>query len=176
MRLFGKDRQVSLFPLAVRWAMDLGYRVKPGPPNFELVRIGLALFLRGFGTDQVWVFFYYPIEVLKEALSLGQVDPKKGPEHMGTIEALLGWNPRNAHATEPDGVSDLFQLKSVAISQTVRITKNDPSTFNRFADALREVESGGAKVQLFLRTLSYVSPKAPDAAMREAKDWSGMYG
>jgi hypothetical protein len=165
--------------LALTWASQLGYRPKkigdkaPDLPQ-EVWMVSPYVFVTSDSPGKVSVYFLLPVEIVSQ--DLAEVDRAKGPEHMGVVKTMLDSNPRSFNYTEPAEVFDLFDLKLVTIIQKVWISENDPSTFNRFADAIHEVENGGKTILEYIRTRKYVTPRPPETAVPDSKNaGSQMY-
>lgn len=167
-RVRDREEEPPMIATAARWAAELEYPVKhlsgkePGSARQNTFCYGRYLFV-GAPTagDLIWVFFYFPMGVAKETFS--GLGPEMGERRMAELETLISSNPRNRVMTQPEECHDLSKLGTITIQRTVRISTRETSTFNQYADALREVAATGRSVEVFVQALPYIIPKPPES-------------
>lgn len=81
---------------------------------------------------------------------------------------------RNSFSLSPEGVREAEHLNRLVVEQLIRVSRDDPASFNRFADAIQEVVAGTARAMAFLGTLVEETDHGPDRGKGPTTP-SGMY-
>lgn len=74
----------------------------------------------------------------------------------------------------PKGVREAAHLDRLVVEQLIRVSRDDPGSFNRFVDAIQEVVSGTARAMAFLGSLVEETDSGPDRGKGPTTP-SGMY-
>ena len=134
--------------LAEEWARAKGDQVDHGAGIFEPGRVEPVLrvhhgpapiyvrdmgrCLQVVGTLALPAEFRASLRAMDEAARAGALSDLR--------EALMAC-PRVGFTLSPRTATDITEIAVVSVDQTLRISASDPSTFNRFADAIQEAET-----------------------------------
>jgi hypothetical protein len=160
--------------LAAQWSKELGYEVK-ALPGFPAIWLGSFLFVAPGPGNEISVVYNLAFEFIQQDVQ--RADPSEGERQMAMLWLILNRVGRNFWVTDPARTGTLQELKSLTIKQTLRISKRDPSTFNRYADALIEVGRTGGEILDLIRSFGVIAPKPMGSAPPSADNLGArMYG
>ncbi len=153
--------------LAEGWARELSRPTRratvAGPESTSEAVILVAhgsrdLTVRAFGT---WVAVALIVEFSPEARDVFLALPDSTQVRaLRAIRAQLVQQPRTSFAIEPREAVSIAEVTRVVVEQVFRISSEDPSSFNRFADALQEVSAASAGA--FFRLGAFIEGASKD--------------
>lgn len=104
---------------------------------------------------------------------LATLDVETQEKLLLTVEhALLSYG-RTGFNLDPPSPRLISEVKRFTVEQTVRLSKGDSSSFNRYGDAIQEVVTAAVRVVVFLQPAS--QPPTTSEGTADAKPPSGMY-
>ncbi len=85
---------------------------------------------------------------------LNEASPGERGMFFSELEEILMSCPRIGYSLGPHGVTDARDVRQVVLDQTLQISENDPSSFNRFSDAIQETETVLLRASGFVKEFS----------------------
>lgn len=164
-----KPEPSALLRLAEEWAKSLGNETAWGTgqradgtsvPALALKHGIFILFCEDrAGILALTAMAEFPPEGRAQLRRLTEADEGK---LAAALKAALTQNPRSGFSFFPPDFRHLFELQRLALEQHLKISSEDVSTFNRFADAIQELCSGmmhaGLVVGSVMTTQTSVGP------------------
>jgi len=147
--------------LAEKWAQQLGNRVNSGEAALEngtkIPILGvdhggrLVLVSEENETLIVSINITIPDEVRKK---IKTIDKDTAQKILMSLQNQLLSNARTAFMMNPNKFENLSEITNISIQQRIKISLKDPSSFNRFADAIQEVVTVAVKTMLIYGIVS----------------------
>ncbi len=96
------------------------------------------------------------IEIPEEARhGLARAPPDDRMVFLHGLREILMACPRVGFGFGPSGAENPEQIERIVLDSTIQIAENDPGSFNRFCDAIQEIET------ILLRAMTFLFEAAP---------------
>lgn len=132
--------------LAEKWAIELGKGTvrgqltsQDGTPQPLLVvdHAGKVVFVR---QERECLVVFTLVELQPDALEkVAKLGPDLQRRVFAAFRLQLMLDGRTGYALAPAGVKRMRDVRRVAVEQILKVDRDDPATFNRYADAIQEV-------------------------------------
>jgi hypothetical protein len=166
--------------LAQRWAVALSRETRSanlvGPDGRAEIVLLVAhgprdLTVRATGTC---ITVSLAVEFAKEVRdTFGGLPRSAQLRALRAVRTRLFQQPRTSFSIDPPGAVSIVQVTRVVVEQTFRISEDDPSSFNRFAEGLQEVTA--AAVGGFARLGAFMGGGSNDRPGPREPAPAGMY-
>jgi len=169
---------------AERWAKQLGDKVeviegkKPDGTPVSVLKVTrgsleVVVIDRGNGLVEIDC----PQDLAKEAKDrLRALAPELQQATLLTFIDRLLRNPRAGYAFQPLGIKALHDVDRWVFTQVVKVSDDDPGSFQRFADALQEVVTGFMSAAMVIAAvMQRPPPGAASGSSTASPPPTGMY-
>lgn len=154
-----------MLELAEKWAMGMGCQTARITATLPDGTVEPALSIkRGqfviFCKEQSGALLLLAIlEIPSESRSrLRMLDKPTKDKLLTALKLAIMQNERTGFSLFPEDIQSVDELQKFSLSQIVRLSESDTSSFNRFADAIQELTTGIVRSMMAFGPLMFTQP------------------